>query len=520
MIDDMSRPFLVKERNVIMLPYEDKYTQVLPKNCRVATVKGRMFYMIKNGPRINAILWRMKEPVPSPIYYDDYDWSDVEIFAAQAQMAGLLVARSRCYNLSDVGTGKTLGALLAIDWLFRKKYATKVLVLAPLSTLDSVWNQEIKKHMSRLRPIILHGTKTQRLKALKEKWWNVGIINHDGIAVIHDELKAQKFDVFIVDELASFRDTRTRRWKLLKSLVEHAPFAAGLTGSPTPNAPSDAYGLLRLLTPENARCSFRTFRQMVEVEVGPNRWLPKTNAKETVYSLLQPAVRFKREDIVELKEVTLIERQVTLSAKQQAALKELKQHACATYPEGLVEGVNAAVLINKLLQICAGAVYTTDRSVVDLEPTQRLETAKDIIDGADGKVLLFVPYKHVAAQLTAHFKSYNPAVITGEVSTAARTEVFAEFQDPNSPLRLIIAVPSCLAHGVTLTEANHIIWWSPLHSREIYQQANGRITRIGQKRKQLLFHLCGDPVERAVYNNLEAKGNMQDAILAMFERAA
>jgi SNF2 family DNA or RNA helicase len=515
---DMTRPFLVKERNIILLPTTPKFSPLVAKSAKVMVIKGMSFYAVKNGPRINALLWRMGHQLPSPIYFDtDYDWSSIAIFSAQAEMAGLLVARRRAYNLSAVGTGKTIGSLLAADWLIRKKYVTRVLVLSPLSTIRNVWEAEIYKHMPRLRPIVLHGTKAQRIKLTKQLSWNIAILNHDGLSVIEEELHALKFDMVIIDEIACFRDTRTRRWKLLHKLLANTPFAAGLTGSPTPNAPSDAYGIARLMTPERVPMSFRTFRNSVEVEVSLNRWIPRANYKEVVYNLLQPAVRFTREEIVELKDLTVIERSVSLSAKQVEALMRLKKDAIATYPEGIVQGVNAAVLANKMLQVCCGAVYTADKTVVDLEPTERLQAAKDLIEEADGKVLLFVPYKHVAAMLVKQFKGDNMAVITGEVDGKERDKIFKEFQDPSSPLRLLIAVPSCLAHGITLTEANHVIWWSPLYSRETYEQANGRITRIGQTRKQLIFHLCGDKLEKAVYDLLERKGTTQDAILAMFE---
>ena len=511
-------PFLVEQLNMILLPTDCGFDNLLPNDAKLVTLRGFAFHAVPNTPLYNSLLYSAGYNVSSPIYFDEeYDWSDVQVYDAQVVMAGLLVARRRCFNLSAVGTGKTIGTLAAVDWLIERGHINKVLIAAPLSILWTVWEKEIYDHFPRLRPIVLHGPRSKRLLLLGSKSWNVAIINHDGLKVIQQELLDQPFGMLVIDEAASFRYHTTNKWRVMNSFVEQTMFVAALTGSPTPNAPSDAYGLARLITPQRCGRSFMNFKMQVEKEIN-GRWIPRKNAPKVVAELLQPAVRFKRSDIIELKGHYFQRQKVDMSPEQIDAIKRLKKDALIKYPEGVVTAVNAAVLVNKLLQICCGAVYTTERDVIDLKPKQRIETVKTIIDSAEGKVIVLVPYIHATQLLYRELsRNYDTCFVTGAVSGKERTTIFARFQDRLNPLRVMVAHPKVLAHGVNLTAANVIVWFSPIYSREIYHQANGRITRLGQDREQFIIHLFAGKEEDVAYRVLDNKGKMEEMIFQMFE---
>jgi SNF2 family DNA or RNA helicase len=210
---------------------------------------------------------------------------------------------------------------------------------------------------------------------------------------------------------------------------------------------------------------------------------------------------------------------VLLSPRQQAALLKLKKEAVVMFPEGKVDAVNAAVLMNKCLQICAGCVYTSEpKEVVNLGPENRIDTVMEMIEASASKAIVVAPYIHVLDYLCEQLSTkYKVAKIMGSVPAKSRTKIFRSFQDRRDPLRVIVAHPKVLAHGLNLTAASTIVWYSPIYSREIYEQVNGRITRLGQDLEQLIVHLSSGKEEDAAYRVVEHKGTMQDMVLEVFE---
>lgn len=521
----IDKPFLVEQRNVILIPDDPKYHVFIPPNAKVMLVENRPFYILKNSPRMNKLLRDAGYPVLSPLYFDkDYNWSAVKPFAAQVESAALLIAHHKLFNLSDLGTGKTYSTLFAIDWLIKNNYAKTALIFAPLSILHNVWLTSIMTKFPRLKGCVLHGTAEKRLKLLRTPGFNVMIINHDGAKVIGKHLALYNFDIIVVDELGSYRDVRSARWKATAPLVHKAKFAVGLTGSPTPTGPWDAYAQRMLLRPQGFNYSYTQFKRLVGVEVRPNIWLPKKDSETIVFNTLQPAVRFIRSQVVELKNNYTHTIKVSLSQAQVECRDRLIKEALALYKEGEVRADNAAALSTKILQASLGAVYTSgeERVVIDLKNTHRLEVTAELIGQAAGKVIVAVPYVSmidiVAKELQS--KKILLSVIRGSVSPKDRNDIFNRFQDPLDPLRVIVAQPSCMAHGVTLTEADTIIWYGPVMKYEVFQQFNGRIIRPGQKRTQLIYLLEGSEIEKRFYSALRSNGVMQETILGMFQQGA
>jgi SNF2 family DNA or RNA helicase len=186
---------------------------------------------------------------------------------------------------------------------------------------------------------------------------------------------------------------------------------------------------------------------------------------------------------------------------------------------GEVSAVNEGVLRNKLLQVACGWVYAADGSCVEIDKDHpRLEKLVEIMEACERKVIVFVPFtepmKRVAAHITkAGFKN---ELIWGGTSQTERGRIFQQFRmDPK--MKCIVAHPGTMAHGLTLTEADTIVWYSPTASLETFEQANARIRRIGQKSKQLIVMLGGTDVERKTYRDLERKQKFQNSLLDLLQ---
>jgi SNF2 family DNA or RNA helicase len=454
---------------------------------------------------------------PAPIMAQ-YDWNGDSPFKTQRITAAMLTMNRRAYVLSEMGTGKTRSALYAIDFLLRCGDIERALIVAPLSTLTTVWYREVFRYFNHLSVGVLHGDRKRRRAILGEDH-HIYVINHDGIKTIQSDLAARSdIQCVVVDELASFRNARTDRWKSLSAVVGPRRYAWGLTGSPTPNEPPDAWGQAKLLTPERAPKYFKQFKEATMRQVSTFRWIPREDAKDTVYAMMQPAVRFKRDDCVELPPVIYDTREAPLTKEQKRVYDEMIRHMKVGFATGEVNAANEGVLMSKLLQITTGFVYTKDQKVVELDNTPRMEALTELLDEAEGKVIVFVDFIHASKMLASRLKDagYSVAQVSGETPKNARDQIFTEFQSAELP-RVLVAHPKCMAHGLTLTSANVIIWFSPSTSLETYEQACARITRPGQKRKQLIMHLTGTTVESKLYRRLQQKSSLQGALLEMFE---
>lgn len=458
--------------------------------------------------------------VPAPIT-SYYDWNGDKPFRTQKITAAVLTMNSRAYVLSQMGTGKTRAALFALDYLMKEKVINRALVIAPLSTLTLVWAREIMEHFPDRKIGVLYGPKAQRLKVLNEDH-DFYILNHDGLQVIHREIQPRTdIQAVVIDELAVFRNARTTRWKLLNSFCSARPYVWGLTGSPTPNEPTDAWGQCRLLTPRTVPSFFGQFRRNTMTQISQFRWIAKKEATEIVYEAMQPGVRFTRDECVELPPVSYTDRQVDLSAEQKQAYDTILKKLRIAYKHGDVTAANEGVLFSKLLQISSGWVYATKngaKQVIDLNPKPRLDALMGVLDENDGKTIVFVDFIHAAMQVEHALAKagYITAAVSGDTPKKARDEIFGNFQNHPFP-RVLVAHPKCMAHGLSLTAASTIVWYTPTTSLETYEQACARISRPGQTSKQLICHLTGTPIESKLYRRLRQKAKLQGALLEMFE---
>jgi len=503
------------KHDAIVIPYRQDVHTILP-TALPFDHNGKEYLKITYGVDEVRLLNNMGIETPAPIL-NKYNWPGMIPFDSQRETAALLTTSKRAYVLSSMGVGKTRAALFSYDFLRSQGVVSNCLVVAPLSTLAPVWEGETFETFHHLSVGVLHGTRAKRLSVLGEDH-HIYVINHDGITTIQKELLAKKFDCIVIDELAVYRNRRTNRWKALRPIVQNAKYAWGLTGAPTPNGPTDAYGQVKLLTPERMRMSFRAFQQQTMRQITQFKWVPREEANDIVHEAMQPSVRFSLEDCHDLPPITVSSRDVTLSPRQKKAYKQLmNEYAMESKKAGVITVVNEASRINKLIQVGAGFAYTKDGKGEYLDARNRLKTTLDLVSEAEGKVIVFACYKWAVAMLERVLNHVgSPLAITGATPKGERDKSIALFRGSESH-RILVAHPGCMAHGINLQCASTIIWYTPTHSLETYMQANARITRPGQKQHMNIIHLTGTPIERRIFKKLARNEKIMGVLLSLFK---
>ena len=456
---------------------------------------------------------------PSPILHY-YDWpGQYTPFDHQRQTAAFLTLHQRCLVLNEIGTGKTQSALWAADFLIRAKQVKKVLILSPLSTLERVWGDAIFTGFANRRAVVLHGTAERRLRLLGTDN-DFYIVNHDGFSIIADHCH-DAFDLVIVDEAAVLRNPSTRRFKVFRRWMDRNAGARLwlMTGTPTPNDPTDAWALARLVNSPQLTKTYTAFREQVMMKIGQWRAVPRPESVDIVQHVLQPSVRYTRDECFDLPETIIQTRQVELTPEQKKHYAQMLRHfVTEAAAEGTITAVNEAVKIQKLIQIACGVAYGDDGQNIELDCTPRINLVKEVIEEAGEKVIVFVPLTGTLRMLEKELsKRWSVGVVNGEVSSNERNRIFHGFQHEKDP-RVLIAHPGTMAHGLTLTSASTIIWYGPINSNEIYVQANGRIERIGKKRVSNVIHIEGTELEHKMYERLRNKQKLQGLLLEMIQQ--
>ena len=279
-----------------------------------------------------------------------------------------------------------------------------------------------------------------------------------------------------------------------------------MTGTPASQSPVDAYGLARLVNPNSVPKFSSAWRDIVMNQITRFKWVPKKSAQQRVFNVLQPAIRFAKNDCLDLPSVLYQTREIPLTKQAQKYYKELKKEFLISAGGEEVTSVNAAANMNKLLQISGGAVYTDDRKVIDFDIRPRLKALMETVEQTDNKLIVFVPYRHTIEIVAANLNEHNitTAIINGSVSAHDRTEIIKEFQNADDP-RVLVIQPQSASHGVTLTRADTVVFWSPVMSVEVYLQCIARIDRVGQLNKMTVMHLQGSDIERKLYAMLQGK---------------
>lgn len=494
--------------------------------------KSRVVQELEGGGAEVAVYWGLDEvrvlrnlgvkDVPSPIT-KRYDWPGrYKPMAHQIDTAAFLTLNRRAFVFSEPGTGKTLSALWAADYLMKLGKVRRVLVLCPLSIMDSAWMQDINNSIIHRSAVICHHPKAMRRVEMIQQNYEIVICNYEGLSLISEEVvKDGRFDLIIVDEANAYKSVTTNRWKALNKLVLPTTYLWMMTGTPASQSPVDAYGLGKLVNPEGVPKFFTSWRDKVMTKVSMYRWIPQPDARDKVFNVLQPAIRFTKAQCLDLPPVVTQTRCVPLSLQQAKYYHLMKERMTLQAAGETITAVNAAAAVSKLLQISCGAAYTDEKEVVEFDVAPRLAVVDEVLEETDRKVIIFALFRSAIQTVADHLAKKGIAVeiIDGSVQANKRANIIHRFQNDPTP-RVLVMQPQASAHGITLTAADTVVFYGPLMSVEQYVQCIARSDRKGQNSdKVTVVHIESSPIERQMFTALTHRVVDNHLLTDMFQAA-
>ena len=511
-IDD--KALLIKTRN------PNKYN-IIPKHKVVSEDNGTFEVLVHWGLEEVQVLRNLGvKGVPSPITRR-YNWpGKYKPMSHQRETAEFLTFHRKAFIFSEPGTGKTLSALWAADYLMKIGVVRRVLILCPLSIMQSAWLGDLSNSIIHRSAVVAHHTQSARRIEMVQEDYEFVIVNYDGLNLIANEVKNDgRFDLIIVDEANAYKTPTTKRWKSLSHIITPQTRLWMMTGTPASQSPVDAYGLAKLVNPNNIPKFFTAWRDMVMNKITMFKWAPKPSAPQLVHEALQPAIRFTKAQCLDLPPVTTTTRLVPLTPQQAKYYNALKDQLFIQAAGESITAVNAAAGVSKLLQISCGAVYTDDKDVVEFDAGPRMRVLEEILEETDRKVLIFALFRSSIDAIFNHLQKHNIAVdcIHGGVTPNKRADTIRRFQNEKDP-RVLVMQPQASAHGITLTAADTVVFFGPLMSVEQYIQCIARADRKGQNSdKVTVIHIEGSPIEKKMFTALASKVVDNNSLTSMFE---
>lgn len=483
-----------------------------------------------NGIYEMAVFWGLEEvrvlrnlgvkDITSPITAR-YEWPGRhKPFSHQVETSSFLTLHPKAFVFNDPGTGKTLSALWAADYLMRLKKVRRCLILCPLSIMHDAWMSGITNSIIHRSAVVAHHAQASRRIEMVQGDYEFVVVNYDGLNLIADEVAADgRFDLIIVDEANAYKNASTKRWKSLNKIVKPDTMLWMMTGTPSAQSPMDAYGLAKLVNPSGVPRFATAWRDKVMKKLTQFKWVPKSGAAEAVFDALQPAIRFTKEECTDLPPVLTETREIPLTPQQVKYYKLLKERMVMQASGETITAVNAAAGVSKLLQISAGAAYTDAQEVVEFDCAPRLNVMLEVLEETSRKVIVFAPFRHSIETIHEHLLKHGIAaeVVHGDVSVNKRTDIFKRFQTEPNP-RILVIQPQAASHGVTLTAADTVIFYGPVMSVETYLQCIARADRIGQTGTNVtVIHLQGSDIEKRMFAQLEKRVEGHDILLNLYK---
>ena len=427
-----------------------------------------------------------------------------------------------CGVFLDMGLGKTIISLTAISHLLYDSFeVSRVLIIAPLRVARDTWIAELSKweHLKGLRMERIIGTPKERVAALGRKA-EMYIINRENVEWLVKHFAGRKlpFDMLVIDELSSFKNSKAKRFLALKKVLPQFKRVVGLTGTPAPNGLEDLWPQVFLLD-----CGVRLGRTMKSYLdmffETPNSWLPykhelKPGAEEEIYRRLGDiCVSMRATDHLQMPERVVNIVELTMSSREEKLYRQMERDMLLPYADGDVLALNAASLAGKLLQLANGAVYDEFHNVRTIHD-RKLDALEDLIEAANGKPLLVMyTYQHDLKRIQERFGKYGPENPDGvrELKTASDMEDWNEGR-----IKVAVTQPASTGHGLNLQHGGSTIVWFGLNwSLELYEQANARLWRQGQKQTVVIHHLVTKgTMDEQVMKALHDKAADQNALMS------
>lgn len=426
----------------------------------------------------------------------------------------------------EMGLGKTVATLTAIDRLMHDELSvSRVLVIAPKMVAENTWTTEASKwdHLRHLRISRVLGSEKQRKQALLQKA-DIYVINRENVVwLIAHYAGAWPFDMVVVDELSSFKSAKSQRFKALRMVRPKVERITGLTGTPAPNDLIDLWSQLYLLDQgqrlgktltgyrdkyfiPGKRNGHIVYEYNLKTAKGDDL-LGEDIYKQEIYDKISDiCISMKAEDWLDLPERINRTVDIHLSPDIQQKYREFERDQVLALEEAEVTALNAAALTGKLLQYANGAVYNAEKQWHEVHKA-KLDALEEIVESANGNpVLVFYWFQHDIERIMDHLRAYKPVKLNGAKEMEAWNA---------KKISLLLAHPQSAGHGLNMQAGgNIIVWFSPIWSLELYQQANARLDRQGQTRSVIVHHLVAKgTMDEDVMQALEHKSSGQEALM-------
>jgi SNF2-related domain len=564
------------QRNLIVYPGQPGIlTQYIPD---LKPLNGSFFAVPRTLANLQVLAW-YNFPTPAPMASYDFPIEPGKTpLPHQKIYANFQALHPRCFNLGDPGTMKTLSTLWAMDFIMQqyensRKPCTycnnrdpcencmntgldnptdrfRALIVAPLTLLDTVWSAAIfRNFLSRRTYAVLTGDGDRRIKQL-DRDVDIYIINPDGLKVgahirrkVDPRTPHQKrieldgfckalaarddIQMVIIDEASGFKDPTTARHACATLIFGKKRWLWQLTGSPTPNRPTDAYGMAKLSNGAYGK-SFKRFQIETMIKVSEFKWVPQRDGYDKAKQLLSPAVRFALSDVWDGPPMTTQRRRVELTAEQKEHMKKLKNELQMIVKGGhAITAMNESAARQKLIQLSLGAVYDGEHFAHLVDAAPRYRELEEIIESTQRKVVVFVPITSVVHLVVKYLRStwkkqglpWTCDFINGEVDAKKdRPKVIRAFVE-QPDFKAVIVDPGVTAHGINeFVAADTCVWFGATDKAELWIQGNARLRRPGQRYPTNCFQIVSNKLEEEIFDRLESNTSMQGLMLAAIRR--
>lgn len=416
--------------------------------------------------------------------------------------------------LLDMGLGKTVISLTAIaDLLFDSFLAHRILVIAPLRVARDTWPAELKKwsHLKHLSFAVAVGPPADRKAALMSNS-DITIINRENVQwLIDDSGMPFHFDTVVIDELSSFKNPQSKRFKSLLKVRPKIKRIIGLTGTPSSNGLMDLWAEFRLLDMGHRLGRFITqYRNNYFIADKRNgqiiySYKPLPYAEEAIYKQISDiTISMKSTDYLQMPELVSSQYEVQLSEDERERYEQLKAEFVLNISNEEITAANAASLTSKLVQLANGAIYTDSGDIMEFH-NSKLDALEDLIEAANEKpVLVTYWFKHDLQRIKKRF-------------TVRELKSGKDIEDWNSgKIPVAVIHPASAGHGLNLQSGGStLIWFGLTWSLELYQQTNARLYRQGQRSETVIIQhiIAKNTIDEQIIKALKKKDNTQSALI-------
>jgi len=424
----------------------------------------------------------------------------------QVEMLDFSLRHHRYYNLSEMRTGKTAPVPWRVDIDIKYNGKKRFLVLAPLSTLEDTWRSEFFGIMPSTKVFYsVQGGTSSLKKALKRGKHQVFVINFDKLWRCIDELIEWDPEMVYIDEASDFNDPNTRKYKALEALMKQPKRGlAALTGTPTPNRPTDVWAIARMINPDTPRhWGQLRDKTMIKHPYKQHKWDERPEAREIVGNLMQPSIRFRTDDVNDMPSHEGMSVHIPMSTKQQQMYEEMKSQMITEDRGKIITAQHAGARLWKLLQIASGVCKDQEGNPVMIGAKPKIEEVKRLIRETPRKTVIMAPFTSVQHYIIKELRGqYRVGHINGGVPTKKRKKLIDDFQ--NDRLDVMVMHPKPTKYGLKLHAASQMIWFGPVYSALDFEQGSARIRGPGSG-KTVYVKLSSTELEQEIFELIEQR---------------